>query len=150
MANNPFADFDPEIADKILVLAQELCGNERAAAEHLAACLMGLARDLETASSICEEFDTEIKKVAAVRTAIVSSVVEQMVLAVNESAGYKYATADDITITRDSVDDFKRNPDLQFLELRETNFGDLHVFVKDSREVVVLDDGHEHRAVMFD
>ncbi len=32
---------------------------------------------------------------------------------------------------------------------RETNHGDLHVFVKDSREVVVLDGG-EHRAVMFD
>ena len=45
--------------------------------------------------------------------------------------------------------DFKRNPDLQFLELRETDHGDLHVFVKDSREVVVLDGG-EHRAVMFD
>jgi|TARA_R100000093_G_scaffold28792_1_gene15889 hypothetical protein len=80
---------------------------------------------------------------------LVQTLVDQMVLAVNESAGYKYATADDITTTRDSVDGFKRNPHLDFLELRETDHGDLHVFVKNSREVVVLDGG-EHRAVMFD
>ena len=77
-----------------------------------------------------------------------NDLIEKMVLAVNEEAGYQYATADDITITRDSVDDFKRNH--EFFELRKTSHGDIHVFIyKGSREISVLDGG-EHRAVMID
>jgi len=74
--------------------------------------------------------------------------IKKMVQAINESVGYEYASADDITTTRDSVDDFKRNH--EFFELRKTSHGDIHVFIhKGSREINVLDSG-EHRAVMID
>ena len=73
--------------------------------------------------------------------------IEKMVSATNEEAGYKYAGADDISTTRDSVDDFKKHQ--EFFELRKTSLGDLHVFLKGSREVVVMDCG-EHRLVMID
>jgi hypothetical protein len=73
--------------------------------------------------------------------------IEKMVSAINEEAGYEYATADDITTTRDSVDDFKKHQ--EFFALRKTSLGDLHVFLKGSREIVVMDCG-EHRLVMID
>ena len=39
---NPFANFDPEKADKLLAFAEEICIDEIDAAAHLAACLMGI------------------------------------------------------------------------------------------------------------
>ena len=74
--------------------------------------------------------------------------IEKMVSAINENVGYEHASADDITTTRDSVEDFKKNQ--EFFEVRKTSLGDLHVFVtKASSEVVVMDCG-EHRLVMID
>ena len=78
----------------------------------------------------------------------VLTLVDQIVLAINEYAGHQYATADDITITRDTLDDFRRIH--EFLELWETDHGDLHIFIKDTgpyNKVFILDGG-EHRAVM--
>jgi len=74
--------------------------------------------------------------------------IEKMVSAINENVGYEYASADDITTTRDSVEDFKKNQ--EFFEVRKTSLGNLHVFItKGSGEVVVMDCG-EHRLVMID
>jgi hypothetical protein len=60
---DPFKGFDPNKADQLLRLAEEICDNEQEAALHLAACLMGLVPDLQYAHLLCECVDIQAKKV---------------------------------------------------------------------------------------
>jgi hypothetical protein len=59
---DPFKGFDPNKADQLLNLAEEICDDEQQAALHLAACLMGLVPDLEYAQLLCKCVDIQAKK----------------------------------------------------------------------------------------
>tara|TARA_R100000995_G_scaffold13453_1_gene5378 strand:- start:216 stop:416 length:201 start_codon:yes stop_codon:yes gene_type:complete len=60
--NDPFQGFDPNKADKLLNLAEEICDDEQQAALHLAACLMGLVPDLKYAEKLCQAIDIQTKQ----------------------------------------------------------------------------------------
>jgi len=60
--DNPFANFSPAKADKLLALAEEICEGEIDAAAHFAACLMGLAPKLEIATIMLEYVDIQAQK----------------------------------------------------------------------------------------
>jgi hypothetical protein len=60
--NDPFKGFDPNKADQLLRLAEEICEDEQQAALHLAACLMGLVPDLKYAHLLCECVDIQAKQ----------------------------------------------------------------------------------------
>jgi hypothetical protein len=60
--DNPFANFSPAKADKLIALAEEICEGEVDAAAHFAACLMGLAPRLEIATTMLEYVDIQAQK----------------------------------------------------------------------------------------
>tara|TARA_Y100000593_G_scaffold71367_1_gene131035 strand:+ start:362 stop:559 length:198 start_codon:yes stop_codon:yes gene_type:complete len=51
---NPFANFHPDKADKLLEFAESICVDEIDAAAHLAACLMGLVPRKEVANAMLD------------------------------------------------------------------------------------------------
>ena len=63
--DNPFANFSPAKADKLLALAEEICDGEMDAAAHFAACLMGLAPRLDIAMTMLEYVDIQAQQAGA-------------------------------------------------------------------------------------
>tara|TARA_R100001443_G_scaffold96519_1_gene103359 strand:+ start:651 stop:863 length:213 start_codon:yes stop_codon:yes gene_type:complete len=61
-STDPFNNFDPNKAEKLLNLAEEICKDEQTAALHFAVCLMGLAPNLESAQLLCKNVDIQAKK----------------------------------------------------------------------------------------